>query len=207
MDALKELLKVVNELDDLKALQQQKEMLKKDLKHMEQEKETMEMTIDGYYDLIKELKQQKEILKQELDELRHAKEVASSKDKPEEEEPEEPTTEEPTTKEQQPEEKQNNLIKIDLNEKDFKFWFKSTFMNNYRMLKLKTFADYLKYKINFNGNLQELKQELLKHKCLHSDGHNHRLTDEEIINIYKRYFKMVDDYMEKDALASSEDYF
>lgn len=203
MDALKELLKVVNEFEDLKALQQQKEMLKKDLKHMEQEKETMEMAIDGYYDLIKELKQQKEILNQELEELRHSKEVASSKDKLEEpttedEEPEIITTEEPTKEEQN-----NNLIKIDLNENDFKFWFKSTFMNNYRMLKLKTFADYLKYKINFNGNLQELKQELLKHNCLHSDGHNHRLTDEEIINIYKRYFKMVDDYMDTDY----EDYF
>lgn len=72
-----------------------------------------------------------------------------------------------------------------LNIDDFIKWFKNKFMDDHRVLKLSTLAKHFKIQPS------TLKQELLKSKCLHTKNKRNYLTDEEIKNVYNKYFKYV----------------
>ena len=84
-------------------------------------------------------------------------------------------------------------LDIDKTENDFIEWFKLEFIDKNKRLKLKSFTDYLKRNNIFKDIKQAtLKQQLLTSKCLHVDKKENKLTDEEIKNIYAKYFNYVE---------------
>lgn len=83
----------------------------------------------------------------------------------------------------------NDKIETNYDENDFVEWFKNRFINKDKRLKLGKFVDYLKDKEIFKGIKQAtLKQQLITSKCMHVENGYNILSDEEIKNVYKKYF-------------------
>lgn len=92
-------------------------------------------------------------------------------------------------------------IEIEFNEEEFIKDFKESYMDKNGYLRLKVLTDYLKRNNIFKDIRQAtLKQELLMSKCLHVEGKFNKVSDEEIKNIYKKYFV----YVEKEKIEITD---